>query len=123
MSDRDEFGLPNSRSRGRPIRLLSYKGHRRTAAKKRIRGGWPEAIENMQVGDSKSVTKLVPRDDYNANVAEMFFIRESGTIRTAKMRVARDFPQIRLRAFSVDRCTSLTSGYDHLLTITLTRLA
>ena len=122
IDDHDELGIPK-RGRGRPIKIATYRPKPKPKAFKRMRGSWPEAIENMAVGDSKSVSKHFTHEKYSAEDAKEVLARESRAIKKAMNRVRNQNPIVRLRQFKINRFDVPGDQLCHVVTITLTRVS
>lgn len=119
----DEFGLPITRPRGRPVNPAKFRGTNRTSKFKRVRGAWPEAIENMKVNDSKTVTVHFAHDDYTPQKARDAFDKESRALKKAMNRVRNQRPEIRLRQFKITRTDTPGAKFCRIISTTLTRTA
>lgn len=119
----DEFGLPVTRPRGRPCNPEKYRGSNRTQLYRRVRGAWPEAIENMRINDSKTVTLHFDHEDYTPQKARAAFDKESRAIKKAMNRVRNQRPEIRLRQFKITRTDTPGPKFCRIISTTVTRTA
>lgn len=122
MDDLDEFGLPKKAGRGRPVNPATFRGTARTKEFKRVRGAWPEAFENMRIGDSKTVTKFFRQRDYDPRLAAAWFETQKEAIKKAKSRVMNKTPALRLRQYKVSHSDVATKDMDRTVSTTLTRI-
>jgi hypothetical protein len=123
MVEEDEFGLPLKRGKGRPCNPEKFRGTNRKAGFRRIRGSWPEAIENMRVKDSKTVSVYFAHDEYEPQKAVAALEKESRAIKKAMNRVRNQRPEYRLRQFKITRTDTPGTKFCRIVSTTLTRIA
>lgn len=124
MADKtDDLGLPLKRTRGRPIKPLTFPGTYRVKEYKRKRGSWAERVENMRVGDAATNTAYYRPDEFNPKLAVAWFTKQTQTIRTAIYRVRKDNPAVRLYEFEVTKHQTEGANFSRICNITLTRTA
>lgn len=119
----DEFGLPLVRPKGGPCNPKTFKGTNRVKNYKRIRGAWPEAIENMRIRDSKTVSVYFDHADYTPQRAAAALAKESRAIKKAMNRVRNQRPEIRMRSFKITRANTSGKGLCQIVSTTLTRVS
>ena len=117
----DEFGIPLKRKRGRPMNPEKYRGGNRTKKYRRVRGAWPEAIENMKINDSKTASVHFSHADYTPQKAIDTFDKESRALKKAMNRVRNQTPELRLRSFKITRTDSAGPKFCRIISTTLTR--
>jgi hypothetical protein len=113
----DEFGLPVSR----PPR--SVQRARSASPYRRMRGAWPEAIENMRINDSKTVSVHFSHAEYTPEKAKEALAKEGRAIKKAMNRVRNQRPEYRLRQFKITRTDTPDAQMCRVVSTTLTRIA